>query len=188
MARPAVTAASGSGRLSRSMGAPDGPGRHAARAGGAGGNDGRCSTGAAVGRMRGCCSPWHATKTCAFSISGHVSGPGAVPVTTAGLEAFPGTLAATQDGVTLAVPDGRQHPGCGLVLLPQIARGLDLDLTRRTDWIARTGWSWPVPICTRQRLTASSHEAPPGRRTGPRGPLGSGGCQERKVRRAHRRA
>lgn len=49
--------------------------------------------------------------------------------------AYPGSVAASSDGVTLTVAQGRQHPGCINVLMPQIATGLDLSQTARKKWI-----------------------------------------------------
>lgn len=49
--------------------------------------------------------------------------------------AYPGSLAVASDGVTLTVEQGRQHPGCINVLMPQIATGLDLSQTASKKWI-----------------------------------------------------
>lgn len=73
------------------------------------------------------------TKTCSFDLFGKAS-QNAAPVTTRNTQAFPGQLAADDKAVTLKIEKGREHPGCGLVLLPEIAEGLSLDLTAATDW------------------------------------------------------
>ncbi|AZF59495.1 hypothetical protein [Pseudomonas sp. R11-23-07] len=49
--------------------------------------------------------------------------------------AYPGSVAAASDGVTLTVEQGRQHPGCINVLMPEIATGLELSQTARKKWI-----------------------------------------------------
>ncbi|AZF33303.1 hypothetical protein C4J89_3845 [Pseudomonas sp. R4-35-07] len=49
--------------------------------------------------------------------------------------AYPGSVAAASDGVTLTVAQGRQHPGCINVLMPEIATGLELSQTARKKWI-----------------------------------------------------
>jgi len=49
--------------------------------------------------------------------------------------AYPGSLAAAPDGVTLTVAQGRQHPGCINVLMPEIATGLELSQTASKQWI-----------------------------------------------------
>jgi hypothetical protein len=76
------------------------------------------------------------TKTCAFFLHGRAAGAATVPITTWNQQAFPGSLAPKADGVQLAIPQGRDHPGCGLVLLPAIAQGIMLDRTLRTTWSA----------------------------------------------------
>ena len=49
--------------------------------------------------------------------------------------AYPGSVAAAPDGVTLTVEQGHQHPGCINVLMPEIATGLELSQTARKPWI-----------------------------------------------------
>lgn len=70
------------------------------------------------------------TRGCTFYLQGK---PGAL--TTWGQEAYPGSIAASGDGVTLTVEQGRQHPGCLNVLMPEIATGLDLSQTSSKNWI-----------------------------------------------------
>lgn len=50
-------------------------------------------------------------------------------------DVYPGSVAASSDGVTLTVELGRQHPGCVSVLMPEIATGLDLTQTANKKWI-----------------------------------------------------
>lgn len=49
--------------------------------------------------------------------------------------AYPGSVAVASDGVVLTVEQGRQHPGCINVLMPEIATGLDLTQTASKKWI-----------------------------------------------------
>ena len=70
------------------------------------------------------------TRSCAFYLQGK---PGAL--TTWFDEAYPGSVAPSSDGVTLTVEQGRQHPGCLNVLMPEIATGLDLTQTANKKWI-----------------------------------------------------
>ncbi|KRP58875.1 hypothetical protein [Pseudomonas trivialis] len=70
------------------------------------------------------------TRGCAFYLQGK---PDAL--TTWLDAAYPGSVASSVDGVTLTVEQGRQHPGCMNVLMPEIATGLDLSETAETNWI-----------------------------------------------------
>jgi hypothetical protein len=74
------------------------------------------------------------SKTCAFFLAGKAA-PGEIAVVTWSKDVHDGTLKTQKDGVTLKIPKGRDHPGCGLVLPPQIAQGLELDRTGETRWI-----------------------------------------------------
>lgn len=74
------------------------------------------------------------TKTCSFFLNGRAAGAAPVPIKTWNQQSFPGTLAPQPDGVQLAIPKGREHPGCSMVMLPTVVQGLALDLTRRTTW------------------------------------------------------
>ncbi len=73
-------------------------------------------------------------KTCSFYLAGRGTG-GEIPVVTWSEQAYPGTLKAQKDGVTLKIAEGLEHPGCGLVLLPQITEGLDFDRVADATWI-----------------------------------------------------
>ena len=70
------------------------------------------------------------TRRCAFYLQGKPEA-----LTTWLDEAQPGSLAPSTDGVTLTVEEGRQHPGCLNVLMPEIATGLDLTQTASKQWI-----------------------------------------------------
>ncbi|PRA26534.1 hypothetical protein [Pseudomonas poae] len=70
------------------------------------------------------------TRSCAFYLQGK---PGAL--TTWLDDAYPGSVSPSSDGVTLTVAQGRQHPGCINVLMPEIATGMDLSQTANTKWI-----------------------------------------------------
>jgi len=70
------------------------------------------------------------TRSCAFYLQGK---PAAL--TTWADATYPGSVAPSSDGVTLTVAEGRQHPGCLNVLMPEIATGLDLSQTANTKWI-----------------------------------------------------
>ncbi|MGB3125647.1 MAG: hypothetical protein WBB95_17685 [Pseudomonas sp.] len=70
------------------------------------------------------------TRSCAFYLQGKPEA-----LTTWLDEAYPGSVAASSDGVTLTVEQGRQHPGCMSVLMPEIATGLELTQTASTQWI-----------------------------------------------------
>ena len=67
---------------------------------------------------------------CAFYLQGDANG-----LTTWLVDAYPGGVAPSADGVTLTVAQGRQHPGCMSVLMPEIATGLDLTQTANKKWI-----------------------------------------------------
>ena len=67
---------------------------------------------------------------CAFYLQGN----GNVLITWL-VDAYPGSVAPSADGVTLTVEQGRQHPGCMNVLMPEIATGLDLTQTANKQWI-----------------------------------------------------
>lgn len=70
------------------------------------------------------------TRSCAFYLQGD-----AKALTTWLDDAYPGSVTASSDGVTLTVEQGRQHPGCMSVLMPEIATGLDLTQTANKQWI-----------------------------------------------------
>ncbi|NVZ73026.1 hypothetical protein [Pseudomonas costantinii] len=70
------------------------------------------------------------TRSCTFYLQGKPEA-----LTTWLDAAYPGSVAPSSDGVTLTVEQGRQHPGCISVLMPEIATGLDLTQTANKQWI-----------------------------------------------------
>ncbi|CRM79196.1 hypothetical protein [Pseudomonas sp. 31 R 17] len=70
------------------------------------------------------------TRGCSFFLQGKPEA-----LTTWREAAYPGSVAVAADGVTLTVEQGRQHPGCINVLMPDIATGLELSRTARKKWI-----------------------------------------------------
>ncbi|NWB95209.1 hypothetical protein HX882_04785 [Pseudomonas gingeri] len=76
------------------------------------------------------------TFSCAFYLQGEVEAGKDASVSTWLDEVYPGTVKPSSDGVTLTVEQGRQHPGCMNVLMPDIATGLELSQTANKKWIA----------------------------------------------------
>jgi hypothetical protein len=74
------------------------------------------------------------TKTCSFFLSGKATSD-ETSVITWNDETFPGTIKSEKGGVKLKIARGREHPGCGLVLLPQISDGITLDQVIKAKWI-----------------------------------------------------
>ena len=70
------------------------------------------------------------TRSCAFYLQGQPEA-----LTTWLDNAYPGSVVPSSDGVTLTVEQGREHPGCISVLMPEIATGLDLAQTASKQWI-----------------------------------------------------
>ncbi|MDL2184208.1 hypothetical protein P5706_08420 [Pseudomonas sp. ChxA] len=70
------------------------------------------------------------TRSCAFYLQGPPEA-----LTTWLDNAYPGSVVPSSDGVTLTVEQGREHPGCLSVLMPEIATGLELTETANTQWI-----------------------------------------------------
>lgn len=75
-------------------------------------------------------------KRCAFSLSGQLAAGGEAAIRSWSSVQLPGRLKFDKEGVTLTLPEGTQHDGCGLVLMPQIATGLALDLVAPAGWTA----------------------------------------------------
>jgi len=74
-------------------------------------------------------------KRCAFSFSGKLSPSGEAAIASWSDVQLPGRLKFEKDSVTLTLPEGSRHAGCGLVLLPQISTGLALDLIAPANWL-----------------------------------------------------
>lgn len=73
------------------------------------------------------------TKTCSFFLQGEVK-DGMVNITTWGEKPFAGVLKADANKVNLKIEKGQEHPGCGLVMMPEIATGLSFDLLSNVLW------------------------------------------------------
>lgn len=76
------------------------------------------------------------TRSCAFYLQGKLDGSNKASLVTWSDERYPGALQAAADGVTLTIEQGREHPGCVSVMVPEIATGLDLTLIDSKKWIA----------------------------------------------------
>lgn len=77
------------------------------------------------------------TKTCQFTLTGRAGANGAAVTARGGGTVLQGRLAATASGdVMLTLPHARDLPGCGLVLMPEVDRGLELDRTGVGGWSA----------------------------------------------------
>lgn len=73
-------------------------------------------------------------KTCSFFLKGK-SVRGEASIVTWSDRAFAGLLSTAGDGqVILKIEQGREHPGCGLVLLPEISNGITLSQTAESKW------------------------------------------------------
>lgn len=74
-----------------------------------------------------------AVKTCAFAFKGTARSD--IATILVGVdESFPGEIHAETDGINLKIAKGRELPGCGLVLMPEIAEGLSYDLITKASW------------------------------------------------------
>lgn len=75
------------------------------------------------------------TKSCQFTLAGRAEANGAAITARGGATVLHGRLAATTGGdVILTLPHARDLPGCGLVLMPEVDRGLELDRTGMGGW------------------------------------------------------
>ena len=74
-------------------------------------------------------------RTCTFFLKGHVSAQHPDTITSWSSSILAGHIAASNTGVTLAIPDGQNHAGCMSVLMPEIATGLELERTQQTHWL-----------------------------------------------------
>ncbi|MFJ4345442.1 hypothetical protein [Pseudomonas sp. NPDC089401] len=75
------------------------------------------------------------TFHCAFFLQGQVADAAKTPVKTWSSEVFPGSVAATADGVMLTIKRGTEHDGCMNVMFPGIADGLELGRLASKPWI-----------------------------------------------------
>jgi len=74
------------------------------------------------------------TKTCTFFLSGRATA-NPFDIVTWSKEVFSGTLKSVGKDVELKIARGRDHPGCRMVLLPEIAEGLVLERSSKAKWI-----------------------------------------------------
>ena len=72
-------------------------------------------------------------KTCNFFLEGDAAARDG-KITTWCLECYPGSIVQENGSLKLTIKLGRNHPGCGLVLLPEIEDGLHLERTIETHW------------------------------------------------------
>lgn len=72
-------------------------------------------------------------KSCTFSFSGGARS-GTATITVKSDESVSGTIQPDNDAIHLKIPKARELPGCGLVLMPEIADGLDYDLIEKKPW------------------------------------------------------
>lgn len=72
-------------------------------------------------------------KSCTFSFSGEAHSETAT-ITVKSDESVTGTIQPVNDGIHLKIPKARELPGCGLVLMPEIADGLNYDLIEKRSW------------------------------------------------------
>ncbi|NWE42234.1 hypothetical protein HX875_22345 [Pseudomonas yamanorum] len=98
------------------------------------------------------------TRTCTFFLQGKVDGAKA-SVSTWLDATYPGTVTASSDGVTLTVEEGREHPGCVSVLMPEIATGLDLSQTAAKKWIGLVTVSSDKAFLQKTPDAKASHRA-----------------------------
>lgn len=75
-------------------------------------------------------------KSCAFQLSGKLdrSGRGTVKAWADRSRVLTGTIAVRDDAAVLSVPGARSFPGCGMVLLPEIDKGIELTKTDPAAW------------------------------------------------------
>jgi hypothetical protein len=79
------------------------------------------------------------TRTCSFFVGGKLgpskSGAGArAAVSSWSSSRYPGALEFKDADVVLTIAKGREHPGCGSVMMPEIATGLTLEKTFPAAW------------------------------------------------------
>ena len=72
-------------------------------------------------------------KSCVFSFKGEAKESSA-NIIVGGDKSFPGEIKAGTDEINLKIEKGRELPGCGLVLMPEIATGISFDLITKAPW------------------------------------------------------
>ena len=73
------------------------------------------------------------SKACTFFLKGKAADKHA-EILTWNDQVFPGVLKALGADVNLQIEKGRDFPGCGLVLMPEIAQGITLGKTMEAKW------------------------------------------------------
>lgn len=75
-------------------------------------------------------------KSCAFRLSGKLdgSGRGTVKAWASGSRVLAGRIEVRGDAAVLSVPGARDFPGCGMVLLPEIDKGIEFTKTGPAAW------------------------------------------------------
>jgi hypothetical protein len=73
------------------------------------------------------------SKTCTFFLRGK-TGAEPIAINSWNSQSFPGQIKAEGADVNLKIGQAREHPGCGLVLMPEIATGITLERTAATQW------------------------------------------------------
>ena len=72
-------------------------------------------------------------KNCEFFFKGEAKN-GMANIAVWGDQVFDGKIKAGAEDLNLKIEKGRELPGCGLVLMPEIANGLDFDLLTKAPW------------------------------------------------------
>ncbi|MDL2355679.1 MAG: hypothetical protein QFF03_10510 [Pseudomonadota bacterium] len=73
------------------------------------------------------------SKTCTFFLQGKGAAE-PIAINSWNSQIFPGQIKAVGVNVNLKIGQAREHPGCGLVLMPEIASGITLERTTATRW------------------------------------------------------
>lgn len=73
------------------------------------------------------------SKTCTFFLQGK-DGAEPIAINSWNSQIFPGQIKVEGANINLTIAQGREHPGCGLVLMPEIATGITLERTSITQW------------------------------------------------------
>ncbi len=76
------------------------------------------------------------TFSCAFYLQGKVDTGKRAALATWFHDVYPGSVTSSADGVILKIEQGKQHPGCMNVLMPDIATGMELTQTASKQWIS----------------------------------------------------
>lgn len=72
--------------------------------------------------------------SCYFGFSGNLVG-GRAQIVVNNEEGYEGSLVFNQDSLVLAIPEAQQIPGCGMILIPEIANGLKYGPKIGANWV-----------------------------------------------------